>query len=399
VVDDEVAIWTPSGLFDSTPEGASHVAVRFPGRSGEYTLEQFHSILHVADLLRRTMDGQKFDRPHVTEFPPQINVTPTFTGDSIAASVEVVGDEAVDEVRVYQDGLMTDLVRVAGNKKTLDVSAKRLRSARWVSFLARGSSGLYSQPATFDGGPAGGPRRVRLISIGVDHYNDPHVRQLQFAASDAKRFVEAIKKKGGTAVEIVPPTLLLDDAASRDSIIAKLDETVAAADPGDTVVLFIAGHGVKAGDDYYLGTTATRLDDIPHTAVSWRDLSAVLAKARSRIAVFLDTCHSGNAGTEFFATNDASATALLDSVPSGILIFSASKAREASHESARLGGGAFTTAIINALSEPKTDLNHNGVIEASELYAAVKRAVVEETKGRQTPWFARNDMIGDFVPF
>ncbi|HEY2106357.1 MAG TPA: caspase family protein [Candidatus Binataceae bacterium] len=123
------------------------------------------------------------------------------------------------------------------------------------------------------------------------------------------------------------------------------------------------------------------------------------ASRQRQIAVFLDTCHSGNAGTEFFATNDASASALLDRVPSGILIFSASKAREVSHESAKQGGGAFTTAIVNALSEPKTDLNHNGVIEASELYAAVKRAVVEATKGHQTPWFARNDMIGDFVPF
>jgi hypothetical protein len=36
VVDDEVVVWAPSGQFDSTPEGASHVALRFPGRSGEY---------------------------------------------------------------------------------------------------------------------------------------------------------------------------------------------------------------------------------------------------------------------------------------------------------------------------------------------------------------------------
>jgi hypothetical protein len=35
----------------------------------------------------------------------------------------------------------------------------------------------------------------------------------------------------------------------------------------------------------------------------------------------------------------------------------------------------------------------------ADLYAAAKRAVVEATEGRQTPWFARNDMVGDFVPF
>jgi hypothetical protein len=55
--------------------------------------------------------------------------------------------------------------------------------------------------------------------------------------------------------------------------------------------------------------------------------------------------------------------------------------------------------IIDALSKKETDRDHNGVIEASELYATVKRAVVEATEGRQTPWFARNDLVGDFVPF
>ncbi|MGH9776689.1 MAG: caspase family protein, partial [Candidatus Acidiferrales bacterium] len=151
--------------------------------------------------------------------------------------------------------------------------------------------------------------------------------------------------------------------------------------------------------NYYLATSATRKDDIPNTSLPWTELSDTLAKAHTRIAVFLDTCQSGAAGTDFFATNDASVSALLDRAPSGILIFSASKGREESEESPGQGGGVFTTAVIAALSDPKTDHNHNGVIEASELYATVKRAVVEATEGRQTPWFARNDMVGDFVPF
>jgi hypothetical protein len=46
-----------------------------------------------------------------------------------------------------------------------------------------------------------------------------------------------------------------------------------------------------------------------------------------------------------------------------------------------------------------TDLNRNGAVEASESYAGVKGAVMKATSGRQTPWFARNDMVGDFVPF
>jgi hypothetical protein len=70
VVDDEMVVWTPSGQFDSTPEGASHVAVRFPGRSGEYTLEQFHKLFHVDNLLIRALAGEEFKPPVVKTFPP-----------------------------------------------------------------------------------------------------------------------------------------------------------------------------------------------------------------------------------------------------------------------------------------------------------------------------------------
>ncbi len=402
VVDDEVVVWTPSGQFDSTLEGASHVALRFPGRGGEYTLDQFHKLFHENDLLKRALAGEQFKPPVVKTFPPSITAKPSFTADSIAAKIEVLGDDPVEEIRIYQDGLMTGVVPVAVDAKSTDVSAKRLPGARWIAFLARGPSGLYSQASTFDAGLfPGARRRVHIVSVGIDHYDDDRIQQLHFAGSDASRFLKTLQEKGGTAVEIVSQTLLRDAEASREAIFAKLNETIAKAEPGDSILLFIAGHGVQdtATKTYYLATSATRVDNIEHTSLRWSELSSALAKAHSRIAVFLDTCNSGAAGTDFFATNDALVSALIDRAPSGILIFSASKGREFSEESADHGGGVFTSAVIAALSDPKTDRNHNGVIEASELYAGVKRTVVEVTEGRQTPWFARNDMVGDFVPF
>jgi len=122
---------------------------------------------------------------------------------------------------------------------------------------------------------------------------------------------------------------LRDAKASREAVLAKLNETIAKAEPGDSILLFVSGHGVQAADkNYYLATSATQVEDIAHTSLRWSDLSAALTKARSRIAVLLDTCNSGAAGTGFFVTNDASVSALLDRAPPGILIFSASKGRE-----------------------------------------------------------------------
>jgi hypothetical protein len=108
--------------------------------------------------------------------------------------------------------------------------------------------------------------------------------------------------------------------ASREAILAKLNETIAKAEPGDSILLFIAGRGVQAADkNYYLATSVTRVDDIEHTSLRWTDLSNALAKARSRIAVFLDTCQSGKAGTDFFATKMAAAATGTDPDPSRYL--------------------------------------------------------------------------------
>jgi hypothetical protein len=122
IVDDEVVVWAPSGRFDSTAEGASHVAVRFPGRSGEYTLDQFHKLFYENDLLKRALAGKEFKPPVVKTFPPSIKATPSFASGSIAAKIDVLGDDPVDEIRIYQDGLMTNVVPVAADARTIDVA-------------------------------------------------------------------------------------------------------------------------------------------------------------------------------------------------------------------------------------------------------------------------------------
>lgn len=137
---------------------------------------------------------------------------------------------------------------------------------------------------------------------------------------------------------------------------------------------------------------------VPTTALAWDDLVAVLKNARARVVVFLDACHSGAAGTGRFATNDTAVQGLLDQIPSGLLVFSASKGRQFSEEMAQLGGGVFSNAVADVIARKRGsyDLDDNGAIEASELYAGVKRRVSELTDGRQVPWLARNKLIGDF---
>ena len=46
-----------------------------------------------------------------------------------------------------------------------------------------------------------------------------------------------------------------------------------------------------------------------------------------------------------------------------------------------------------------SDLNHDGLIELSELYAGLKRDVLRLSGGRQTPWIGRRGLVGDLTLF
>ena len=57
--------------------------------------------------------------------------------------------------------------------------------------------------------------------------------------------------------------------------------------------------------------------------------------------------------------------------------------------------------LVEAIGKDRsvTDVNGNGRIEVSELYRFVKDKVSALRNGEQTPWLARNQMIGDFAIF
>jgi hypothetical protein len=93
------------------------------------------------------------------------------------------------------------------------------------------------------------------------------------------------------------------------------------------------------------------------------------------------------------ANDDAVSTSIGRAAP--VTLIAASKGRQLSHE--EFDGGVFTTAIVKAIgaSSGATDTNGNGAIELAELYRQIKRDVVRATRYKQTPWIARNNMVGE----
>jgi uncharacterized caspase-like protein len=145
----------------------------------------------------------------------------------------------------------------------------------------------------------------------------------------------------------------------------------------------------------------TRTGALKETALAWRDIAALLAKAKGKVVILLDACHTGLAGSSAFATNDDVAGALLTTAGAPMVIFAASKGRQVALESAANGGGVFTSAIVEVLGKGRAtaDMDANGVIDLGEFYATVKTRVLRDTEGRQSPWLARNLLVGDMALF
>jgi uncharacterized caspase-like protein len=153
-------------------------------------------------------------------------------------------------------------------------------------------------------------------------------------------------------------------------------------------MLFFAGHRVRSDDGaYYLATVDTEVANIAGMALPRNSVAARLADRKARIAVFLAECHSGAAGTGLFSTDDDATQTLLERIPSGLVVVSASEGRELSEAAAAAGGGVFTSALVEVIGRGSgsVDKNHNGAIEISELYRAVNAEVVTTASGARPP--------------
>jgi uncharacterized caspase-like protein len=84
-----------------------------------------------------------------------------------------------------------------------------------------------------------------------------------------------------------------------------------------------------------------------------------------------------------------------------MIVLAASKGRQESQELGNGQGGIFTNALISVIADDRQryDRDSSGLIDLGELYSALKPKVFEATRGVQTPWMARNELVGEMALF
>jgi len=169
----------------------------------------------------------------------------------------------------------------------------------------------------------------------------------------------------------------------------------------DIGMVLIAGHGATDdGQNYWFLPSDASRDNLDSNGVSQDDLLRELRQVAGKTVLFLDTCHANQA---MAAGNSRRGLTDIDGVinefskaENGLVVFSSSRGRETSQESAAWGHGAFTKALIEGLGG-KADLQHNGAITVSELDVYVAERVKELTSGDQHPVMTRPTTMHDFA--
>jgi hypothetical protein len=245
-----------------------------------------------------------------------------------------------------------------------------------------------------------------ILAIGVDKYTTlgktcgetgKESCDLRFSGADARALVAAAEQRLGPAHSRIVTRVLSNGGGAKDepTVINILDaiDTLKQATETDTVLLFIAGHGANDGPDYrFLASNAERLGDTFRgaTVVPWQILQAAVEGAKGRRILFIDTCHSGNAYNQQLGNAAYHAN---------IIAYSSARFDQEALESAKLGHGLFTYAVVEGL-EGKGDPATKKEISTKDLAAyVVKRvdALAKAQQAEQEPQYFKGRDAEDYV--
>ncbi|HZZ79049.1 MAG TPA: caspase family protein [Gemmataceae bacterium] len=214
-------------------------------------------------------------------------------------------------------------------------------------------------------------RGARLIQVvaGVSKYASASGQlNLKLAHKDASDMAAFWRRNRSPLFADIRGDALLDERATRENILAVLDQAVESARAGDWVVIFLAGHG---GPD----PARDRKEwcfcahDVPIRGCELQERINKLADRQVTVLLILDACFSG----------------MMATIETKAIVMAACRGDEASGESAVLCNGQFTQALLVALSGAEAD--RVGRITVRGLRAYVTRQVARHSGNRQTPVF------------
>lgn len=438
-------IWTPEGYYHSSPGGDRLIGWHVnQGRMREGRLVRAYQLkrhLHSPEIVRQAilrrdaraaaldLRGPDVTLQELLASPPpdfELRLVDDLSVPEGFAVMELLGDP------VFQEGAMSVMVNdrrvvperfvAPGDDRALflvpieDGENHILVTAEsaFGHVTERGANAILRRVTP----PA--PGKLRVAVVGVQDYPllpdgcNGRSCDLAYPAADALGFLavvadktaplhaemEALVMLNASALEHRPDLAVtlagLADPASvlepdaRTITFELLDFLETVEDENDTTIVFIAGHGINVGEDYYIVPSDGERRDAERwrmaSLVDWRTIHAALERAPGRKILVLDTCHAANSFNQRLEKDAADAR---------IHVFSATAANNVALERPDLGHGIFTYAMLEGL-RGRARSSEDGV-SLFGLADFVSGEVLRLSANRQEPFFhfpqARNFVL------
>jgi tetratricopeptide (TPR) repeat protein len=321
------------------------------------------------------------------DIPPSARRTPasqshlggSVFGVRILTTTEVTDPETSTEPGIAR--LLTQLAvaeRARREQEALAISRTLFRiwpEAAWL----RVKVFEHELAAAARGQPAGVAPGTSALVIGISHYQDNKVPQLQWAHRDALMIRDYLKSKRGGSLSDDRIALLLNEDATAPAIRAAFNKVL--LQRTTTVIVFIAAHGYEANGKGYIAASDTKVQDLSDKGVALSDINHLITADLSgvkAIFAYVDSCYSG-----YLQGLNSSG---LQAPPGGRLFgFAASRTKEKSHEVPDLGGGhgVFSWYLNEVLTATGTRAAAVSTIKQAIRY--VQDHVEEHTGQKQHP--------------
>ena len=449
--------------LSSTTDG-----VHFSDGDKSYPFEQFDLRLNRPDIvmerigvadeavaIARQMREKRLKRMGVTEdmlkpdfHVPEIEILgdiPVSTADrDIEISIKAQDTKyPLERLKIFvnnvpingRDGESLREAKIQSLERSIPIKLGSGRNKVQVSVLnSAGAESLYAN-AELTCTAARAKPRLFAVAMGVSEYANPEWN-LKYAAKDAKDLIECIRSRSASNYGAVKELLLTDSAVTKESMV-KIREFLSEATIDDTVILFVAGHGLLDNKyDYYFGTSDIDFKNPSARGIAYEEFDDLLASLPSlKKSLLIDTCHAGELDEEekqMLASTQQSSNQVVAMLPSGArgmtvspvegargksewydrlqglfvdlrrgsgsTILSSSAGAEYALESSDQRNGLFTYAVIEAMEgKGDADANKDGLIQMTEITQYVKKRVSDLSNNKQTPNIRRVNLEGDFA--
>ena len=163
---------------------------------------------------------------------------------------------------------------------------------------------------------------------------------------------------------------LTDAEATSEKVVEAIESTFAKVQPDDAVFAYLAGHGEVVGGDYFFVAYDTTVKDIPSTGVPLKRIKEAFdASPSQRVFLWLDFCHSGGIIPRDLVAEPDDSVVISRELKvvqgQGKLIIAACTPSQLAWESAAVGHGLFTEALLKGL---RGDAANNGEVTINSLY-------------------------------